>query len=194
MVAVCNSLSMHASDAESDIDLFIVSDPDRIWLVRGLVTMIFQLLGVRRYGKYTVRRFCLSFFATTQGMDLAKIAIERDIYLRAWGRSLKPLYSRGGAYEEFISINKEFLGELAADEIAENGKFLVQESRESSSQLQIWAVLNSLARALIRPITLREYERLGKPWGVVISEEMLKFHPADRRVELRDGWEIRQKA
>ena len=44
MVAVCNSLSIYASDSESDIDLFIVSDPDRIWLVRGLVTMIFHLL------------------------------------------------------------------------------------------------------------------------------------------------------
>ena len=126
-------------------------------------------------------------------MDLAKIAIERDIYLRAWGRSLKPLYSRGGAYEEFILINREFLEELTPSEVIENRRFLAQESSESSSRLQIWAVLNSLARALIRPITLREYERLGKPWGVVISEEMLKFHPADRRVELRDGWEVRQK-
>ncbi len=50
MVAVVNSLAMHASDTDSDIDLFIVSDPNRMWLVRILSTFIFHILGVRRYG------------------------------------------------------------------------------------------------------------------------------------------------
>jgi hypothetical protein len=43
----------------------------------------------------------------------------------------------------------------------------------------------------MRPLTLREYERLGKPWGVIISDNILKFHPDDRRVELRDEFEAR---
>ena len=125
MVAVCNSLSMYAADNESDIDLFIVTDSDSIWLVRALVTGIFQLLGVRRHGTYTVGRFCLSFFVTTQGMDLAKIAIERDIYLQVWGRSLKPIYSRGKTYEEFILINRKFLGEFSQSQKIENTQYMI---------------------------------------------------------------------
>lgn len=50
MVAICNSLSMYASDLDSDIDLFVVSDPRRMWLTRILMTGIFQILGVRRHG------------------------------------------------------------------------------------------------------------------------------------------------
>ncbi len=37
--------------------------------------------------------------------------------------------------------------------------------------------------------TLDEYERLGRPWGIVISDEFLKFHPEDRRREIRDAVE-----
>lgn len=31
------------------------------------------------------------------------------------------------------------------------------------------------------PRTLKTYERLGKPWGVFISDTMLKFHDNDQR-------------
>ena len=44
MVALCNSTSYWATDKGSDIDLFIVTAPNRMWLVRILVTCIFQVL------------------------------------------------------------------------------------------------------------------------------------------------------
>ncbi len=47
--------------------------------------------------------------------------------------------------------------------------------------------VESVLKALFLPKTLREYERLGKPWGIVISDEFLKFHPEDRRIEIREA-------
>lgn len=41
MIAICNSLSMFATKADSDIDLFIVTDKKMIWYVRFFVTFIF---------------------------------------------------------------------------------------------------------------------------------------------------------
>lgn len=76
LLAVCNSIAMKNAEDDSDIDLFIVTDPRRMWLVRVLVTLTFQILGVRRHGKKTTGRFCLSFFATTQGMDLSAIVLK----------------------------------------------------------------------------------------------------------------------
>jgi hypothetical protein len=197
---------MYAWNSESDIDLFIVSDPGRLWLVRGLATLTLQVLGVRRYGDIIVGRFCLSFFATTQGMDLSTIAIPRDVYLREWGRSLKPIWSHANGYSEFLRVNSEFLGAMSHEEDRENRRFCVESIKTlsiigSSSKL-VWvlrtawvAILNigeALFRGIIRLHTLREYERLGKPWGVIISDDILKFHPDDRRVELRDAFEARQ--
>jgi len=44
MVGIGNSVSMNSASKNSDIDLFIVTDKNRMWLVRILVTLIFQVL------------------------------------------------------------------------------------------------------------------------------------------------------
>ena len=102
MIAVCNSVSMYASEKDSDIDLFVVTDPGRIWLVRGLLTLALQLFGVRRYGHLVKGRFCLSFFATTEALNMGKIALPEDPYLEAWTYHLIPILDRGYTYKEFI--------------------------------------------------------------------------------------------
>lgn len=131
MVAVCNSLSMYASDDDSDIDLFIVSDPGRMWLTRICFTVVFQLLGVRRHGNKVANRFCLSFFATTNALDFSKIAIEDDVYLKTWIEHLKPIVNIGGCYEAFLSINSQWSG-VSAHATKENLRFLTVEKSQSS--------------------------------------------------------------
>jgi hypothetical protein len=136
MIAICNSLSMYNGDSESDIDLFIVTDPGRIWLVRGLVTLVLQILGVRRHDDLVTGRFCLSFFATTHGIDLSTIAIPRDIYLQEWGRSLKPIWSRSDCYGEFLRVNNEFLGTLSQGDNRENTRYLREDHTSGTQELK----------------------------------------------------------
>lgn len=94
MIAICNSLSMYATHPDSDIDLFIITEKHRIWLVRILVTLTFTLLGVRRTGKEIPGNFCLSFFITTEAIHLEKIAIQNDIYLYYWIYYLLPIWGK----------------------------------------------------------------------------------------------------
>lgn len=105
LVAICNSLSMYATDKGSDIDLFIVTKTGRLWLVRLLVTAYFQLLGVRRHGKKVAERFCLSFFVSEAGMDFAPFALENDPYLAAWLAHLKPIVDIGDTYQSLMTVN-----------------------------------------------------------------------------------------
>lgn len=44
MVAVSNSLAMYATHAGSDIDLFIITAPRRLWIVRTLVLLSSTIL------------------------------------------------------------------------------------------------------------------------------------------------------
>jgi hypothetical protein len=94
MIAVCNSLSMYATHADSDIDLCIITSPQMIWFVRVFVTMTLWVHGVWRHGKNVREHFCLSFFLTTDALDLREIMIRDDIYLYFWIYYLKPIYMR----------------------------------------------------------------------------------------------------
>ena len=69
MVGVGNSISMNSATKNSDIDLLIVSENNMMWFVRILVTLIFQVLWVRKTPKKHAGRFCLSFFCETDWLD-----------------------------------------------------------------------------------------------------------------------------
>jgi len=187
MVAVCNSLSMYASDADSDIDLFVVTDPDRMWFVRIVMSGIFQILGVRRHGNYVSERFCLSFFCTTKNMDFGAFAIDEDIYLQTWIQHLKPVLDTGGTYGCFLEANAGWTSVRPASEATRFRSIEKPLPKEWFGWL--WNVLDTAFRRIFEPVTLCEYERLGKPWGIIISNGMLKFHREDARKEIRNLWQ-----
>jgi hypothetical protein len=105
MVAVVNSLSMYATHADSDIDLFIITQPGMLWFTRLLVTLTLWRHGVWRHGADIAGNFCLSFWITTDALDLERIAIENDIYLYNWIYHLKPIFTQGDTYEQFLEAN-----------------------------------------------------------------------------------------
>jgi hypothetical protein len=68
---------------------------------------------------------------------------------------------------------------------------MVAQRTDGTENGPIGNFLESLFKRLFLPRTLAEYERLGRPWGVRIDDEFLKFHPEDRRVEIRE--EVRRR-
>lgn len=108
MVAVSNSLAMYATHKNSDIDLFIVTAPERLWIVRTLVLIIATLLGVRTKPGNEAGKFCFPFFMTEKNLSLKNIAIENDIYLAYWIETLKPIFNTHYTYGRFMEVNRAF--------------------------------------------------------------------------------------
>ena len=75
MIGIWNSISMNSATKNSDIDLLIVTDNNKMWLVRILVTLIFQILWVRKTSKKHSWRFCLSFFCTLKWLNFWKFIL-----------------------------------------------------------------------------------------------------------------------
>jgi hypothetical protein len=48
-------------------------------------------------------------------------------------------------------------------------------------------LLSKMLQWIFERKTLRQYEKLGKPEWVIITDDMLKFHDKDRRKEIRDA-------
>lgn len=65
----------------SDIDLFIITSVNRIWIVRILITRVFQFCELEEASSKHAGRFCLSFFITEKSLDFSPFALENDIYL-----------------------------------------------------------------------------------------------------------------
>jgi hypothetical protein len=49
-----------------------------------------------------------------------------------------------------------------------------------------FSIIESMIRKFWLPHTLGSYKKLWKPWGIIISDTMLKFHDNDQRKIYRD--------
>lgn len=200
MIWIWNSISMNCANKGSDIDLLIVSSNNSMWLNRILITLIFQLLWVRKDKKNHAWRFCLSFFCTLDWLDFSLWKLENDIYLYFWILYFKPILNYNNTYETFLEKNNWADFSDYENIIKENKKYIKITSPQPShlkereqkqyvasffhkgKRIQVWG-LNSLLKKIFLPKTLKHYNSIWKPYWIIINNNMLKFH----------NWDIRQK-
>ncbi|MBN1258211.1 hypothetical protein JXA05_00430 [Candidatus Peregrinibacteria bacterium] len=196
MIAVCNNLSYNNASEQSDIDLFVVVKPGRMWIARLLITLILQFFGVRRHGNKVAGRFCLSFFVTDKKLGMEELALKpEDPYLAYWTKLLSPIYDEG-AYEEFKKANENWILPAYGLKFSDNAKkHLYVEGKSGLKKTMEW-ILNGklgdgiewLLKKTFKKKTLAHAQKLGPEASVIVSDDILKFHNHDKRAEYRKKW------
>lgn len=203
-VSVCNTLATDNADEKSDIDLFVITDPKRLFLSRLLLTFWLQILGVRRHGNKIAGRFCLSFFVTEDQLNLETIQKGAyDIYLAFWLRTLKPIIGSHELHEQMALANEMWAQKFFAAPTA----FDFQHWRKTHFVLRTlqWipekilnAVLGEWIEEKLAQWQLQraraKQEKLGLSPGdsaIILNRHMLKFHNTDQREAICREWKER---
>ncbi len=190
MIAICNSLSMFATKKDSDIDLFIVSEAKMIWFVRFFVTLIFWKNGVWRKWEDIAGNFCLSFFVTENALDMSKIAIQDDYYMYFWVYFLKPIVDYNETYSRFVWENSWV--EIDDIQQKENRKYIFI-SGKTKKISKIFYFFNNCIRFFLKRKTEKNFEKMNRPFWVIISDNILKFHDKDQREYIKKVVNNREK-
>jgi hypothetical protein len=105
-VAICNSLSFNNAGLNSDIDLFVITRRNRLWISRLISVGLALILGLKkaRYRKIDPGKFCLSFYLSEGELSLRSIAQKTDPHLLFWIALLDPLYNQG-LFGKFLEAN-----------------------------------------------------------------------------------------
>ena len=195
MVGIWNSISMNCSKKTSDIDLYIVTKKNRLWLVRILSSLVFQVLWVRKTIKKHEWRFCLSFFSTLDWMDFSEFALEDDIYLYFWSIYFKPILDYDNTYSKFIEVNKSWAKFDSYKNILDENRSYIKYSSYPSLPLKrnlfkrhlskILDLFDVVLKRIFLPKTKKSFTKLEKPFWVVISDDLLKFHDKDIRKKIK---------
>ncbi len=184
MIWIWNSVSMNCAKSSSDIDLYIVTSNNSMWLVRILTTLIFQILWVRKTWKKHEGRFCLSFFSTIDWMDFSNFKLENDIYLYFWIVYFKPILDFNNTYELLLEKNSNWADFSEYSDIIEENKKIVKYTWKSKNYKFIW-LINSFFRKIFIKKTLNHYKSIWKPVWIIINDNMLKFHNNDIREKIK---------
>ncbi len=193
MVAVCNNLAFGKVDERSDIDLFIIAKRGRLFIVRTFVTLILHVLGVRRHNEKVAGRFCLSFFVDEDGMDMRRIALEDDIYLAYWAKTMISLID-DGVSDEFVKINS-WMGKYFDDDLViDKSKVVTKENL--LRKIFAWTLGGWMGGKIEKMLMKWQMRRAREKMvgvnmdvaSLVVEEHILKFHNVDRRKEYRKKW------
>ncbi len=187
-IFLCNSISFNALDKNSDIDLFIITEPGRIRTVKFRSMLLFTLKWAKRFWKKIRKKICLSFFITSDSQNLYPISLSSlDIYLAYRIAHLVLIYQPDGKENNsFFESNKWVKGilpnyqekqtiSLWIEPFKWNTKF--KNIMESLWNWLLWNIFEWIVKHIQKAII--RIKRIRNPtWNkdVIISDTMLKFH------------------
>ncbi len=188
LVGITGALAMDNAKNKDDIDLFIITSARLLWTTRLMVTLFFELLGVRRRPseQKVNNKICLNMYLDENNLTLPEV--EHDIYLAHEILQMKPIIVKGDIYCKFIQSNNwiqkylphAFENSLLSDKI---------KSRPFLSRLinnHIWMIFLPIE------IVLRKIQiwYMGKRKTIEIAQSgMIKFHPYNARHWILSGYQ-----
>lgn len=189
MVAVCNSLAYGNCKAESDIDLFIITEDKHLYTARFFMKILTQLFCKRVHHDKITGRFCLSFFVSESALDLGKLAHPFDPHLAYFARTMTPLLGKR-TYLKWLEENDKWTFFYFKRDLAPRTskiriypvfaaiKFIFESIlRLGGRFLENWLYDLQVKKDNLRKKTLKDQS------GVVITKSVFKFHEQDPRAD-----------
>lgn len=191
-VALSNLIGRHNLRDGSDIDIFIITKKNRIWITRLFCAGLMKIMGQRPSPGKKRDKICLSFYVDDEHLNLNPLTNgATDYYFHFWLAGLYPLYDAGVYHHQLMLANtwlKKYLP---------NGDFILnnQSYRESPRSWKKKVFIFDFAKNFfnfienwsqswqlkIMPLALKEKINLDS--RVIVRNGVLKLYLVDRREE-----------
>lgn len=184
LIGISGSVAMLNAEKNADIDLFIITKAETLWITRLLVLGLLESMQVRRRrsGKQVKDTICLNMLIDTTQLAFPKN--RHDMYTAHEILQMKVLFARGFIYHEFLR----------------NNKWIIKCMPNGFPQ----SVLKEIPKTIPIPSkVLKRIEPLARLSQVIYSNrhktsEMLSptfvaFHPFDYRKTILEKWEKKKE-
>jgi hypothetical protein len=199
MISICNDLGYSNAPDGSDIDLFVVSSRQRIWLTRFLITGFLKLFKMRP-GENSRDAICPSFFVDEDNINLEKLALKDELgetddpHFSYWACQISPILQKEDFNKQFGEENKwvnKFLPNASVAKELPARRCIsispITEYLEKILQGFIGDWLEKKAKKIQLKVMPENLKQLAnKNTNVVITDSILKFHTHDSRENLRN--------
>ena len=168
---------------EDDIDFFIITKKNTLYMTRFFILIILEALGLRRKRNDSnpANKICANFLIDETALIWP--IKSRDIYTAHEIVHVKPLFERNGMYRKFLSNNewtKVFYPNADPHRVAftePSHYFTINVFSRILTLLPMEFVMKVVQKSLIKRSRTREF----------VSNHVLAFHPHDyRRQTIRD--------
>jgi hypothetical protein len=116
LIGLSGTMAMMNANEEDDIDLFIITAKNRLWMGRFITVILAQIMGIRRKqftnlkrpfqnGKYKIKdKVCLNLFFDESYLGVPDF--KKTEYVAHEALQMKPLVNKDNVYYQFLMANK----------------------------------------------------------------------------------------
>lgn len=191
-VAVANSAAFNNLSNKSDVDLFIVTKRNRVWLARLCAALPAKIMRWRP-GECERAPLCLSFFADEDHLNMESLTRSNDIYFAHWMDTLIWIHDPENVRERFTREN-------------EWAKRILNRPLNESYKPYNVSWMAKVINVCLRVLDISWIERWAyhiqrrylpeqltassrNPSGVVMNIHMIKMHLDDKREAIASSYE-----
>lgn len=180
-IALAGSQALGLEREESDIDLLVVTARSWLWLPRTLITGYFQLLGMRRHGRFVANRVCLNHYV----VGPKSMQQGRNWYTATEYGKLRPLYGIA-SISLFQKANEPWVSAFFPN-------FVVKEkmaAKQSTVQKALEACLSLFGGKQLENILGGwQSKRIHKNEPhILVAQDELSFHPQSKQDGLLEAF------
>ncbi len=189
LVGVSGSLAIKNSKISDDIDLFIITSQNRLFLSRIFILLIFELLGKRRKRGENVKKVAGKLCTNILLEETSLAQHSSNIYLAHEVLQMKVLWEREGCYARFLEENEwafRYLPNWSSSQI--RSQKLKKLNRKDNKNFD---KLTDFLEKIVKSFQLRYMGQiLGKE---KISDSSLYFLPENKEQKILGEYKKRSK-
>ncbi|MFH0907017.1 MAG: hypothetical protein ABIC36_01080 [bacterium] len=198
MIGITGSLALGNSKKQSDLDFFIITAPNRIWISRILITGLAHIIGQRRYGLKIADRVCLNSYITENSLKIEP----ENLYSSHEYTHLIPVLD-DGVYSEFCKSNT-WIGNYIYESpfnLANNQNNIVLNNKLRSFAMFLERILDGkIGLFLEKKISQYQKTRIQKKIQnenpnsqIAFNDNCLMFHPVPKSLFIDKEYKLRMK-
>jgi len=182
--AIYSSVSLFNADKVSDIDLFFIMAPGRLWSARFWLNLFLKFFRLRPTPRTSQDKICASYLVTSDALDLTKANLVQDDWWHYYGlANFLFVFADDNLKEKFFSVNNWLKEYFFGFQPADFAKSEIIRYRRLKNFFQALAGLvpESFYRALQLLILPSKYKAImNLDTRVIINSQIIKLHQRDK--------------
>ncbi len=192
LVGISGGLALNNVSKKDDIDLFIITCKNRIWLSRFLIAGLLSLTGQRRKkidkGRKIAGKLCINVLLEEDKLEQQN----KDIFVAHEVLQMKPLWQRDDIYSKYL-LDNEWVFKFLPNWIGNNvlsSKYYVSREKGKNSHNTKYIIPNTVLNVLEKLAKKLQLKIMQQPQGMErIEDGALYFHPKDCRLKVLSKYE-----
>jgi hypothetical protein len=186
LIGISGNLAMENAGEKDDIDLFVITKKNRLWLSRFCILVILGLLERRRtkgVGKLQAAgKFCLNLLLEEDQLEQER----KDLYIAHEVLQMRVLWERKSTYESFL-LSNEWVFRFLPNWISVRPLGKVSKVKKEQSQSALFSNVEQILRFL-------QLRYMGMPTKQErVGQVAVYFHPEDMQPKVLKEFERRCK-